>query len=102
MRALTRPHGRNQDQKSKNGKTYPNGRPRREELVSILPQRRGLGLKPVPDFLRRHIHHGRPSTRVHPELALATSTSWADELEPAAFCGSGAEVAFPARWRPDH
>ena len=24
------------------------------------------GLKPVPDFLRRHIHHGRPSTRRPP------------------------------------
>ena len=40
-----------------------------------------------------------PPPGVHPELALAVSTSWADELEPAAFCGSGAEVSFPARWR---
>ena len=40
-----------------------------------------------------------PPPGVHPELALAVSTSWADELEPAAFCGSGAEVAYPARWR---
>ena len=66
--ALTRPHERNKDQKSKNKKTNPNGRPRRKELVIIFPQRRSLGLKPVPDFLRRHVHHGRPSTRRPPRV----------------------------------
>ena len=43
-----------------------------------------------------------PPPGVHPEVALATSTSWADELEPAASCGSdaafcGSDAAFPAR-----
>ena len=43
-----------------------------------------------------------PPPGVHPEVALATSTSWADELEPAAGCGShaafcGSDAAFPAR-----
>ena len=28
-----------------------------------------------------------PTPSIHPEVALATYTSWADELEPAAFCG---------------
>ena len=42
-----------------------------------------------------------PLPGVHPEVALATSTSWADELEPAAGCGSdaafcGSDAAFPA------
>ena len=40
---------------------------------------------------------------IHPELALAASISWADELEPAAGCGSDAafcvsDAAFPVRW----
>ena len=44
-----------------------------------------------------------PPPGVHPEVALAASTSWADELEPAAGCGSdaafcGSDAAFPARW----
>ena len=43
-----------------------------------------------------------PPPGVHPEVALATSTSRADELEPAAGCGSdaafcGSDAAFPAR-----
>ena len=43
-----------------------------------------------------------PPPGVHPEVALAASTSWADELEPAAGCGSdaafcGSDAAFPAR-----
>ena len=38
-----------------------------------------------------------PPPGVHPELALATSMSWADKLEPAAFCGS--DAAFPVHWR---
>ena len=36
-----------------------------------------------------------PPPGVHPEVALAASASWADELEPTAFCGS--DEAFPAR-----
>ena len=45
-----------------------------------------------------------PPPGVHPEVALAASISWADELEPAAGCGSdaafcGSDAAFPARWR---
>ena len=36
-----------------------------------------------------------PPPGVHPKVALATSTSWADEMEPAAGCGS--DAAFPAR-----
>ena len=45
-----------------------------------------------------------PPPGVHPELALAASISWADELEPAAGCGSdaafcGSDAAFPVRWR---
>ena len=43
-----------------------------------------------------------PSPGDHPEVALATSASWANELEPAAGCGSdaafcGSDAAFPAR-----
>ena len=43
-----------------------------------------------------------PPPGVHPEVALATSTSWGDELEPAAGCGSdaafcGSDASFPAR-----
>ena len=43
-----------------------------------------------------------PPPGVHPEVAPATSTSWADELEPASGCGSdaafcGSDAAFPAR-----
>ena len=45
-----------------------------------------------------------PPPGVHPEVALAASISWADELEPAAGCGSdaafcGSDAAFPARRR---
>ena len=45
-----------------------------------------------------------PPPGVHPELALAASISWADELEPAAGWGSeaafyGSDAAFPVRWR---
>ena len=36
-----------------------------------------------------------PPPGVHPEVALAASASWADELEPTAGCGS--DAAFPAR-----
>ena len=47
-----------------------------------------------------------PPPGVHPELALAASISWADELEPAAGCGSdaafcGSDAAFPVHWRDD-
>ena len=43
-----------------------------------------------------------PPPGVYPEVGLATSMSWADELEPAAGCGSdaafcGSDAAFPAR-----
>ena len=43
-----------------------------------------------------------PPPGVHPEVALAASASWADELEPTAGCGSdavfyGSDAAFPAR-----
>ena len=38
-----------------------------------------------------------PPPGIHPELALAASTSWDDKLLPAAFCGS--DAAFPVRWR---
>ena len=63
---LTRPHGRNQEQKSKNRKTNPDGRPRRKEFVGVSPQRRSLGLEPGPDVLRGHVHHSRPSTQRPP------------------------------------
>ena len=43
-----------------------------------------------------------PPPGIHPEVALAASASWADELEPTAGCGSnavfcGSDAAFPAR-----
>ena len=43
-----------------------------------------------------------PPPGVHPELALAASISWADELEPAAGCGSdtafcGSDAALSSR-----
>ena len=43
-----------------------------------------------------------PPPGVHPEVALAASMYWADELEPAAGCGSdaafcGSDAALPAR-----
>ena len=97
MGALTHPHGRSQDKKSKDKKTNPNGRPRRKELVIVFPQRRSLGLKPVRTSCAATFTTAVPPPGVHPELALAASTSQADEPEPAAFCGS--EEAFPARWR---
>ena len=103
MGALTRPHGRNQDQKSKNRKTNPNGRPRRKELVIIFPQRRSLGLKAVPNVLRCHVHHSRPSTPHPPRAGAGRLHVLGRRTEARGFlrvrCGLPRALA---RWRPDH